>query len=518
MRKSSSKAAGPSIPRRIQMEAEAIGGRLQESWNIRCVPESAQVERILVQLSEKARRRRDGKWPARRAWTLTARQLVERGSGGIRPEQCRGNLGNHLEPPAKLRLSNCRVRARRPLRSRARSALASLPEASRQNGTLVIRRTAKSGIRIENRRLKCLPPEPPSLESFPTAWATFSYDPARDAAPSNEPPLMLAPDGRQLSSACAWSVLLESWHEPSGVSRYAAVWELQLGDREQARITLPGRSRSVRGERRLDRRSACRLATDSRNQRHGGKRESEQFFGVASGGKAFCDAGRRICRARQTAWSDGHDRLAICRASICRCFRPGWRMWLPSGYEAVDGQSPGLPLFAPRATIGKRLWGPLGRDANERRFRIFSAEDWAAIAGDPRAGALPAKFGKDRGHSERFARQRRIRRRKSSLISWRDILASEFGEVECCRGCSSIAWPWIGWEFPAKLRLPAVAGNDAANRVEELLQKSRLALLVSGDSVLLTSQISAALYSRQWSSHGVVGGGNHLARSAWPIV
>jgi hypothetical protein len=49
-------------------------------------------------------------------------------------------------------------------------------------------------------------------------------------------------------------------------------------------------------------------------------------------------------------------------------------------------------------------------------------------------------------------------------------------------------------------QLPELSGNDAAHALEELLQKTRLALLVSGDLVLLTSQTSAALYSRQWTS------------------
>ncbi|MCC6123559.1 MAG: hypothetical protein IT426_01205 [Pirellulales bacterium] len=493
----------PEYSAAIHMEAEAAGGRLRESWNVRCVPGTAHVERILVRLSERSESPPQWKPVGAEGLALTARKASngEPGASATKNGAEIWELVFSRPQSAPFEFAGARETVfaePRPL------GLASLPEASRQNGTLIIRRTAQSGVRIENRRLKRLPPEPPSMTSFPTAWATFSYDPARDAAYAKEPPISLAPADRPSSTACAWSARLESWHDPEGISRYAAVWELQLDDREQLRMTLPEGAdpAAVSGVWIDDRPAVWQpiLEIDA-----GAKKAGQSNISVSlPTEKRFATLAVEFALRDRPLGAAGAIASRLPNIDV-PVLSAGWRMWLPTGYEAAAGQSPGSPLFAPRRTIGQSLGGPLGREAGRRSFRPLSAEDWAAIAGDPpreRAARTLEKIVRLLGQ----ALDRAESSRNGAPPTWRDLLES------------SANWPdspQLLVDRPALDRLgvfgqtplPNFAGKAAAKRVGELLQKARLAVLAFGDSALLTSQISAALYSRQWSSSEISSAG-----------
>jgi hypothetical protein len=411
----------PEYSAAIRMEAEARGERLQESWNIRCVPGTAQVEKILVRLSEKSETPPRWKLVGAEGLTLTARRSSkgEAAASGAKNAAETWEIALSRPQIAPFELHGSRESAfegPRPL------GLASLPEASRQTGTLIIRRTLKSGIRIENRRLKCLLPEPPSMVTFPSVWATFNYDPARDAGYAKEPPILLAPNDRPLSSACAWSMLLESWHEPEGLSRYSAVWELQLGDRERARITLPDGvdPGQVSGVWIDDQPAAWQpileinaAAENADSSKISVSLPTEKRFATLAVEFAVRDK-------PLGAMGDIASRLPNIDLPVLSA---GWRMWLPAGYEAVEGQSPGCPLFAPRKTIGKYLWGPLGQEADQRSFRPFAAEDWAAIGGDPARQNARRNLEKSVQILDQ-ALEHAASERKNAPVSWRDFLES----------------------------------------------------------------------------------------------
>jgi hypothetical protein len=486
----------PEYSAAIQMEAEARGDRLQESWHIRCVPTAAQVEKIIVRLSEKSETPPRWKISGAEGLALTARPLPTDDEEEHRSEDNAETweivLSRPQNRPFELHGSRETVFAGpRPL------SLASLPEASRQNGTLVIRRNQKTELRIENRRLKCLPPEPPSLESYPTAWATYSYDPARDASYTKEPSISIVPAEQLMSSACAWSMLLESWHEPEGLSRYVAVWELQLGDRSRARITLPaGVDPSEVSGVWIDDRPAVwqpiievnATSDNADTSKISVTFPAEKRFALLAVEFAMRD---KPLRASGSVVS----RLPVINMPV---LSSGWRMWLPAGYEIIEGQAAGSPAFTPRPTIGRCLWGPLGREADQRSFRIFSAEDWAAIAGDP-----------SRRHSRKNLEKiiqilgqsldHAASGKKNAPVLWRNILEQSAEWSSTPRLIvDRLALDRLGVSGQTPLTLSVE--KDATPRIEEQLQKARLALLVSGDSVLLTSQVSAAIYSRQWSA------------------
>lgn len=484
----------PEYSAAIHMETEAKGGRLQESWSIRCVPGAAPVERILVRLSEKSETAPRWKLAAGGA-VLSAHRLsngeTEAASTSV-PEIWELALNHPQSSPFELQGSReSEFNGPRPI------ALASMPEAIRQSGTLVVRRSADTGIRIENRRLKCLPPEVPSMTSVPTAWATYSYDPARDAEYTSEPPFLLSPAALLRSSGCAWSVLLESWHGPDGLSRCLASWDLQLGDRPQARITLPEGvdyadlngvwidGRATVWQPILEVNAAAEKADSSTivvplpTQR----RFATLVVEFAARDKPFGATGAIAAR------------LPDIDVSVLSA---GWRMWLPTGYDAVAGQASGSPPFLPRETIGKRLWGPLGRTAEERTFRVFAIDDWAQLTGDPsrmRAGRNLEKALVAFGDALQAADPGDPK--KAPL--WRDVLRSNaFASLSTPLLVDRLAMDRAGVFGDTPLRFSATA--ESANRIKDLLQNARLAVLASSDSVLLTSQISASLFSRQWSA------------------
>jgi hypothetical protein len=485
----------PEYSAAIHIEVEAKGGRLQESWSIRLVPGAAPVERVFVRLSEKREMTPRWKLAAPDGSAVTARRLSNgepaTGSTSV-PEIWEIALNRPLSSPFELQGSrDSEFDGPRPI------GLASMPEASRQSGTLVVRRSTECGIRIENRRLKCLPPEVPSMTSVPTTWATYSYDPARDADYANEPPFVLAPAALSQSSGCAWSVLLESWHAPDGLSHSLATWDLQLGDRPQARITLPegidpGNLNGVWIDGRptvwqpiLEVNAAAEKADTSAIvvSFAGQRRFARLAVEFTARDKPFGATGAIAAR------------LPVIDVPVLSA---GWRMWLPAGYDAVAGQASGSPPFVPRETIGKRLWGPLGRTAEQRTFRVFALDDWAALAGDP-ASKHAAQNLEMAVAALGDALQDVETGDPKTLGLWRDVLRSNaITSLSPPLLVDRLAMDRAGVFGETPLRLSGTRG--AVNRIKELLQNARLALLASGDSVLLTSQISAALFSRQWNA------------------
>jgi hypothetical protein len=484
----------PDYSSAIHMEVEAKGGRLQESCSIRCVPGTAPVERVFVRLSEKRETVPRWKLLVPDGVALTARRLSNGGpeaGSAIGPEIWELALSHPQSSPFELQCArDCEFDGPRAV------ALASMPEASRQSGTLVVRRSAECGIRIENRRLKCLPPEVPSITSIPTAWATYSYDPVRDTDYAKESPFVLSPAAPSQSSGCAWSVLLESWHAPDGLSRCRATWDLQLGDRLQARLTLPeGIDPADLNGVWIDGLAAVwqpilevKAAAE--------KTDLSTIVVPIPGQRRFATLAVEFTTRNKPFGATGSIASRLPGIDV-PVLSAAWRMWLPVGYDAVAGQASGSPPFVPRETIGNRIWGPLGRTAEQRAFRVFATDDWAALVSDPASKHAQRNLEKAVAALGDALKDAETGDPKT-LPLWRNVLrGNAFASLSPPLLVDRLALDRVGVFGETPLHFSATA--EATNQIKELLQNSRLALLASSDCVLLTSQVSAALFNRQWT-------------------
>jgi hypothetical protein len=481
----------PEYAATIQMEVEAAGKRIRENWIIRCEPGSSPVEKIPVLLFGKSET--TAQWKAAGTAGLSLTATVHRSAhdqpSNHPPEIWEIVLSRPQTMPFTLEgTREIAFAGSTPI------GLVFLPEAKRQTGALVVRRSAKEGIRVENRRLKRLPPEPSGVDAAPYALATFSYDPARDAV-AETPPIRLAPEELPNAAPHAWSSCLESWIDPEGNSRHTAVWDLQLGDRDRTTVTLPeGVGPSDVSGVWLDSRPAAWQPTIEIDTK--AKTPDSSKISVAlPTDKRFAKLSIEFAVREKPLGALGTIAPRLPKIDL-PVLSSNWQLWLPAGYQAVAGQSPGIPLFAPRESLGKSLWGPLGRDAGDGRFRFFSAEDWAAIAGDPTRRRA-------RQHLENTVKylaqslDRVEKERKSGPATWRDLFGSaiEPGFVKFIVDRAALDRLGISGESA----LPSIDFKESALRVEELLQKSKLSLLLAGDSILITSRLSASLYERQWT-------------------
>jgi hypothetical protein len=481
----------PEYSASIQMEVEAVGKRIRENWIIRCEPGSTPVEKIPVLLFGKSETATQWKIAAAPGLSMTAairRSSLDQPSNNP-PEIWEIALSRPQTAPFTLEgTREIAFAGSTPI------GLAFLPDAKRQTGVLVVRRSAKENIRMENRRLKRLPPEPSAADAAPYALATFSFDPARDAV-AESPSIRLVPDDQPNASPHAWIACLESWVDPEGNSRHTAVWELQLGDRDRTEITLPeGVGPGDVSGVWLDRRPAAWQPTieiDAKARTP----DSSKISVVLPTDKRFATLSIEFAFREKPLGLLGAIEPRLPKIDL-PVLSSNWRLWLPEGYEAVAGQSPGIPLFAPRESLGKTLWGPLGRNPGDRPFRLFSAEDWTAIVGNPaHRRSLHQLDNIVKNLAQTLDRVEK--ERKNGPPAWRDLFGPAFESNAVKWIVDRDALDRLG--ISGETVLPPSDRKESASRVEELLQKSNLCLLLSGNSLLITSRLSASLYERQWT-------------------
>lgn len=216
----------------IRVGATASYDRLTESFALAIVPESGRLDRFRVQIA-----------PPRDAplqWTL------EGGNGEAifarRLEHDDGCETWEVSLP-QPRSEPFEVRALRsvPFKESLPVSLASLPEASSQQGHLSIGASGTRPLQVTNRRLVPAAAEPVDAGEYSTTQAVFRYDPARDAASAADEAVSIEPGVAQnrIGKAWVWSGELQSRYSPSGRTHHLAVYRVENHGEERLRLLLP---------------------------------------------------------------------------------------------------------------------------------------------------------------------------------------------------------------------------------------------------------------------------------------
>ncbi len=189
-------AKKPAFSTAVLVEARVSKNRLQETCLLRCVPESAGIERVIVQLS------RLGDVPP--LWTLgsedndqlSVRQWSkeEQAAAGLGAAGETWELTFHRPRSAAFEIHGTWEAA---FSGAQAVCLASLPEAGIQHGTLAILGSAADALHIENRRLKSIPSQPAERDQYSTVQAIFRFDPLHDVVSTSEPALILSSAGKE---------------------------------------------------------------------------------------------------------------------------------------------------------------------------------------------------------------------------------------------------------------------------------------------------------------------------------
>ena len=488
----------PSYSATIQVEATLSDHSLIESYRLDCVPQAARVDRVLVRFSHPR--------TAPLRWTLgaedeghwTAERLSPAGEQGS-PSASEGETWEiRLHRPRSVPFQ---IRAGRTTQLTERQAvsLASLPEASVQRGTVVVRSTGSTSAWIENDGLKPIPTATVPADRYNTARATFRYDPVRDAAPAAERALSLwrLESEHAPPSAWVWSCGLESRFESSGAGRHLATYRLENAGRERLRLMLPPFStrQEVQGVWVNEKQASCPPVGNEAGRALAIDLPPGERFPVVS--ICFATAGRPLGVV---------DSIVPPLPEIdVPVLERRWTVWLPPGYEAHASNLRFPQRHSAAMSWTERLFGPLGQRPDRTRFDPSSGEDWRRVVyGEPagrsaeeKAGAMLRRLGErtTQGRSEQG----------TDGLDWGTLLADLSVETLPADGLSGQPELDLLLDRPALARLGLVPrtpvhlprGKAPARGGAALLEGANLTLLVHPGAIVVTSATSAAVYQAQ---------------------
>lgn len=459
----------PGYAASIAVEAMVRGSLLEETYNVRCVPQAAPVERLVVHLS--SYRESPLRWSIAGHsddW-LDARRLSleEQAAAGLAPgeEAWEVVLRRPSADPFEFRGT------RRSLLSGQQGvSLASLPEATRQEATLNIRSPAAEELRIRNQHLAPLPLVGRG-RTAPLVRASFRYDPRRQVTGLLHPAVTVGlAEQPGTSENWIWDCRLQSRYAADGAGLHVAVYRLQNRSLARFRLTLaPGIDRGdVRGawvgETAVP---WCTAPDDPRRLE----------IDLPPGERSVTLSVQFTSRAAPLALRG--NLVAPLPGAEVPVLGGQWTVWLPPGYEPIRADCEGdIPALV-------RLFGPLARRNAQGAWHPFGSRDLPFAAGSRESRQACQERG-----------DRLLRALDAALRSaagetpWGRLLqdAARAARVPVLVDRPAVAAAGVEPLSPVR----AAAGVDAAARAAAILAQENLALLVHEESLLLTSQAAAA--------------------------
>jgi len=477
-------ARGPAYTARLGIEAAVVGSTsaetiVRESYSLRCTPKQTRIERVLVHFTGVPAAAPSFSLAVGDGEDLAARRLDDR------RQRARGLPTD--EESWELTLSQPRsvpftIRAVREVKlGEGRSvSLVTLPEASDQQGTLVVR-CHGTAIHIDNHRLEPIPVEIPATGEVPTVRAAFRYAPSRDTAGVTEPAVTVTPDKTPAAGmACVWDCGLESRYQAEGHAEHRATYRIENWGADSLRLTLPPAvtAEMVEG-----------VWSDGKAA---GYRVSERTLSIALPAQRRFPTVTIDFRAPSGALEpQGRLRPPLPAADLPMLARH-WTVWLPPDFYVAQPDRRWLVGHRPATSWTERLFGPLGRPREERPFDLADLDEWFEI-GRSRADRRRALH-----HAELFLQTLGASAAQSEPPgpqSWGNILA---GQPVQALGLELVvdrfALSRLGIESDSPL--PAVESHSAIDHGFRLLQGDRLALLFVDDVVVLSSRHQALLLRR----------------------
>ncbi len=369
----------PSYLATVRGEATVTDKVLQESYAFVCTPsKSARIDRVLVHFTQ--RRDVPFRWSVagldESRFTATPWMEHQDSDGGQSTEEESWEIA--FRSP---RNSPIEIRASRAMNfsGDVPVSLASLPDAARQEGTLVIRSVGTQPVAIKNCRLKLLATEPVARGQYQTIRATYQYDPLGESAAQDEPALVLARSGDSPTAAAAvasrtwaWDCTLDSQFASNGAADHLVTYRLQCAGRRQACLSFgaPQSKKSIHGVSINDRPVAASFSdADSPNA------ESVKLIVDLPPGEEMVMLAVRFSTSASPLQSFHRLQESIPQIDLPVLTRR-WHLRLPPGYVVCSstGISQGPPIDPP--CVMQNLFGPLGRRSGQAMFNPLRSEDW----------------------------------------------------------------------------------------------------------------------------------------------
>jgi hypothetical protein len=352
-------------------------------------------------------------------------------------------------------------------------SLAALPEASSQQGNVVIRSSGPQDLRIKNQLLAPIPFAGNGSRKAPPVRASFRYDPARHVTGLAQPAVLVGfAEQRSLAATWVWDCRLQSRYQADGTALHLAVYRIQNLGAPRIRLSMPAdvARDQVRGV----------WIEDSPVGWHYAEGNPPHLQVDLPAERLVSLAVQFTTRAQPLGWR-GTLRAALPRAEV-PVLRQHWIVWIPPGYESARS----TPGAEEPAGFTRRLFGPLARPDTESPWHPLGSGDLP----------LTATYRRSRVESQQAVE--RFLRVLGKIAPGAD--AAGKWETWLHDGAVAAGVPLLidrpglvlaGLERLPPLR-PAVA-EDGAARGAAMLAACQLTLLAHDRALVLTSQASAAL-------------------------
>jgi hypothetical protein len=464
----------------IRVKAAVADGILYESYSLRCVPESGEIDGVRVHFSH----RRDV--PIR--WSLgneDEQQLTAKLVSATTPSSGTPATEDEVWELKFRRPRNTpfEITAMRhvPLADQRPISLVSLPEAVSQRGIVTLYCLGPKEVRIKNTRLVPIPAENEPGISRRGFRAAYRYQPSRDIASVSEPALSVAiSDARFIPAAWISNIDLQSRFAVDGTGVHVASYRVEGSGGAAVRLVLPPGAQV--DDVRVDQLPAIWQRQVGSEGRLSVELPPGDTLHVLSIG--FRTKGRPLARMGTLE--------PLLPQSDLPVFAQDWTVWLPPGYAATDIDPSWRPSTVASLDWRQRLFGALGRPAGWRVWNPLDLDRWLTIGGE-RSGRADTLQKADLLLQQIGALiATGAARQDEEPLDWGGMLTSD--AIRDLPGTVLIDEPSLtrAGLLPRASVAPVFADTPAAAGAI-LLRQANLALLFDGEAIVLTTQTTAAL-------------------------
>lgn len=479
----------------IEVEATVGDKTLSESYRLQCSPDSSRLDHVVVHFSHDRPGSLRWTFGAEEAQPLAARRLPPAEQAALGYSE--GQSWEVALVPARSTAFEIRATRTTDLHDEMPICLATLPEASSQEATVVIRSAEATDVHIRSSHLEPIPVEPAAPRRNQTVRAAFRYHPPQGAATAADLTI-LATASAETPAALVWASHLDSRFEPDGTARHVAAYWLQNSGRRLLEVTLPDDAlrKDIRGVWIDDAPAPSRYTENEASAVLSIELPSGVKFPMVVI-EYETNRPRWVVAQRLAPTLPEVDVPVLARY---------WTCWLPPGYEvlAVD-----KPHGASSMAWTQRLFGPLGRTAHQHLFDPWRADHWATVV------PLRSK------QRDAATKARQLHELLGGRVFQHDILPDAgplpWGTLVSDDGIDAMELRMLidsralaQRGVVARSPVPRNLSGGTAGRGLDLLQRAQLALLVRRDIAVLTTARNAALWQSQLEPLG--------SRLLWRVV
>ncbi|MFW6169685.1 MAG: hypothetical protein ACODAD_04280 [Planctomycetota bacterium] len=473
----------PTFTAENHVRAEFSEASLTESYRLVCTPESSQVNRLLVLLSE--RRSEAVNWSleagekgnqllsARRFSDDTVQRPQYSGGGEIwelvlrHPQdeafEIHGTRTTDFASPRKISLAN-------------------FPDATSQEGWLSILSLDGTMVSTEATAAKPTPTSVIDPKQCSTTRARYRYDVSRNA----EVLIKHVKPRASQAPLWAWHCLLRSQFLSRGEMTHEATYLLENAGKEEFQFKLPPGCTLSNVE--VDGAPVSRSPHTQSNRRYTVALPAKVRFPRVT---VVYSSPQRECRLL------GRIAARVPEVDI-PVLDQQWTLWLERGVRPVSQTAVGVDGLNRGASWRERLLGPLAARPNERPSRVFSARQWASWA--RKRDSTPAPNTSRRSFLRLLGEQYLAlsAQEPSTDITWRELW-ERYRESAAAVPSAPQVWVATGELFESSFSLEEpINGTTTGPPVSvasEILHDNKMAVVSHHDMLMITSVDGLAIIS-----------------------